>query len=386
MRIHTLAVAALIFRMLAAPAAQSAEPPAPGSKTIPAALPATPLPAQPWTPGATGKGLDSEVRKIQVGRGQTLSTIARLVRPDTMPVEQAVAALIAANPELFAGKKADHIESGQWLKIPRFESALKTPPPPADTESPKARGAQDVQGPLPMAAMAGDMAKRAGPAGPVEPPQPAPQASAQPPTPSGECGQYLSTIASLERSLAETRLELAGLKARPAADGKDTAKPSPPPLERPRPDPPPASEAKNHPATALALLLPAVLTGLLWRYFARSGGKAGLKTTPGKNAERTSANPETEIRGRIVNRFESATPQEDDDPLELYSFQAKTAEPTPFAFGPEDLKTMLPGFLSLLETGTARAEEEIPELPGLDIPDYLAEFKLKSRIDDNGKT
>ena len=57
-----------------------------------------------------------------VKQGETLTEIATRIRPQGMTVEQAIQALVKANPSVFINKNADHMLAGKVLNIPtRFD-------------------------------------------------------------------------------------------------------------------------------------------------------------------------------------------------------------------------------------------------------------------------
>ena len=53
-----------------------------------------------------------------VKQGETLTEIATRIRPQGMTVEQAIQALVKANPGVFINKNADHMLAGKVLNIP----------------------------------------------------------------------------------------------------------------------------------------------------------------------------------------------------------------------------------------------------------------------------
>ena len=64
---------------------------------------------------------EGEIRHGQrhlVKQGETLTEIATRIRPQGMTVEQAIQALVKANPGVFINKNADHMLAGKVLNIP----------------------------------------------------------------------------------------------------------------------------------------------------------------------------------------------------------------------------------------------------------------------------
>jgi fimV N-terminal domain len=64
---------------------------------------------------------EGEIRHGQrhlVKQGETLTEIATRIRPQGMTVEQAIQALVKANPSVFINKNADHMLAGKVLNIP----------------------------------------------------------------------------------------------------------------------------------------------------------------------------------------------------------------------------------------------------------------------------
>jgi pilus assembly protein FimV len=93
----------------AAPPAAVATPAAP--RPAPVAVPApAPAPAAPKPAAAA--------REYTVKRGDTLSRIARSVRPEGMSVEQMLVALYRANPDAFINNNMNLLRAGATLRVP----------------------------------------------------------------------------------------------------------------------------------------------------------------------------------------------------------------------------------------------------------------------------
>lgn len=89
------------------PAAPAVATPAPPSQ--PPAVAVTPSPAPRKAPAAS---------EYTVKRGDTLSKIARSVKPEGISVEQMLVALYRANPDAFIGNNMNRLRAGATLSIP----------------------------------------------------------------------------------------------------------------------------------------------------------------------------------------------------------------------------------------------------------------------------
>lgn len=98
----------------AAPAAAVATPAPP--RPAPVAVPATPpVPAKP-----------AATRNYTVKRGDTLSRIARTVRPEGVSVEQMLVALYRSNPEAFINNNMNLLRAGATLRVPGTDELAGT--------------------------------------------------------------------------------------------------------------------------------------------------------------------------------------------------------------------------------------------------------------------
>jgi pilus assembly protein FimV len=111
----------------ATPEPATAPTPAPEPTTPPATPPrAEPSPAQPAAPSTPREPARQPAPAAQVadGRfgpvreGQTLWAVAQQVRPQGVDTNQAMIALLAANPEAFIGGNINRLRSGAVLRIP----------------------------------------------------------------------------------------------------------------------------------------------------------------------------------------------------------------------------------------------------------------------------
>ncbi len=171
------------------PASVTAAPP-PEAAPVPAPPPAeTPAPPPPPPPVAAAPSPVFDVGNLQVQRGQTLSHIAAQVRADTgLTLNQAMVALLQANPEAFIGGNINRLKEGAVLRIPQPGEAA-----PLDAREATALVRQQTeawrqarQQPVPQPAVAGDApAPAVASSGPATQPLPNARLEIAPPSAAG---------------------------------------------------------------------------------------------------------------------------------------------------------------------------------------------------------
>ena len=166
---------------VAAPSPAAAPPPQPEPAAVAVTPPPSPAPSVPTAPGDT---------QVEVQRGQALSNIAR-EHAQGYSLDQAMLALLRANPEAFIGGNINRLKQGAVLRVPQsaeiaqldeaeaaalvrnqvaeWRQARRPVPQPVDatpvtrsTERPVAAAAQPAQARLEIAPPAASAATRAG--------------------------------------------------------------------------------------------------------------------------------------------------------------------------------------------------------------------------------
>ena len=166
---------------VAAPSPAAAPPPQPEPAAVAVTSPPSPAPSVPTAPGDT---------QVEVQRGQALSNIAR-EHAQGYSLDQAMLALLRANPEAFIGGNINRLKQGAVLRVPQsaeiaqldeaeaaalvrnqvaeWRQARRPVPQPVDatpvtrsTERPVAAAAQPAQARLEIAPPAASAATRAG--------------------------------------------------------------------------------------------------------------------------------------------------------------------------------------------------------------------------------
>jgi pilus assembly protein FimV len=97
--------------------AESRPAPAPAATPTPRTVPAQTTERSAAAPGSYGP----------VQRGETLSQIARGVRPDGVSVEQMLIGLFRSNPDAFIRKNMNLVRSGKILRVPEKEEVAAIP-------------------------------------------------------------------------------------------------------------------------------------------------------------------------------------------------------------------------------------------------------------------
>ena len=166
---------------VAAPSPAAAPPPQPEPAAVAVTSPPSPAPSVPTAPGDT---------QVEVQRGQALSNIAR-EHAQGYSLDQAMLALLRANPEAFIGGNINRLKQGAVLRVPQsaeiaqldeaeaaalvrnqvaeWRQARRPVPQPVDAtpvtrsaERPVAAAAQPAQARLEIAPPAASAATRAG--------------------------------------------------------------------------------------------------------------------------------------------------------------------------------------------------------------------------------